>query len=382
MIDKEVGELRRRFKRERCSINHIFGCYVNEQRQIIATFDQPMLELSEDEQEKYLSLLKKALSGSIGRQLSDITFSTKQVMDSPEHRLLSALREHAVQDEAERQQLYEAIIGSVTLETGFVILLAADCYDIPFRSKDGINQADAGEEQFRYIICSICPVKMTAPILHYDSQQQQFHNRGIDHVVGQPELGFVFPAFDDRHTNLYAALYYCRDAAADYSEFIDTVFHVTAPMPPKQQRQTFSQVLSDALEDDCSYEVVQSVNQQMNGLIAAHKESKEPQPLVINRSTVDQMLRESGVSDSHLESFHEKFDEAFGQDTVLPPKNLVDTKRVDLRAPDVVIQVAADRTDLVQTRTINGVNYIMIQADAGVELNGVPLHWQNTAPEE
>ena len=50
--------------------------------------------LPQEEAEQYLGLLKKALSGTLGKNLIDIVFSTRQVVDSEEHRLLSALREH------------------------------------------------------------------------------------------------------------------------------------------------------------------------------------------------------------------------------------------------------------------------------------------------
>lgn len=375
MIEKECGELRRRLKKERTTINHIYGCYVSETKQIISTFDQPMLELSEDEQEKYLGLLKKVISGSMGRQLSDISFATKQVVDSDEHRLLSALRTSGAGDEQSRMKLYEKIIGSVSFETNYLILLAGDAYDVPFRSKDGAMQADAGEETYSYVLCSVCPVKLTKPTLHYDAEAGQFHNRGVDWVVSPPELGFLFPAFDDRRTNLYGALYYCRDASAGYDDFVDAVFHTPAPMPPKTQRDTFSQVLTTSLEEDCCYAVIQSVHEQMAGLIAAHKQSKEPQPLVINRSTVDGMLKQSGVAEERIEAFHEQFDDAFGADSVLPPKNLVDDKHFELRTPDVVIKVNPERQDLVQTRMVNGTKYIMIEAGAGIELNGINLQW-------
>lgn len=376
MIEKEVAELRRRIKREHCNITHVHGCYVNEQREIISTFDQGLAMLPEDEQDKYFSFLRKTLTGTLGKNLVDISFSTKQVVDSEEHRLLSALRTSSLHDEDALTQLYEKIIPTLNLGTNYVIFLASDAYDVPYRSKDGGFQNDAGDSQFTYFLCSICPVKMTKPALRYESNQREFHNRSIDWVVSAPELGFLFPAFDDRRTNLYGALYYCRDAAADYEEWIDAIFHTPAPMPAATQKQVFQEVLTDALEEECSFSVVQTVHEQLSGMIAAHKEARVEQPLTISRSQVDSVLKECGVSEPHMAAFHIKFDQAFGTDSEVSPRNLIDARQFELKTPDVVIRVNPERPDLVQTRTIGGVNYILINADEGVELNGVNLHLQ------
>lgn len=376
MIEKEVAELRRRVKREHCNTSHIHGCYVNEQREIVSTFDQSLTMLPEDEQDKYLALLRKVLTGTLGKNLVDISFSTKQVVDSDEHRLLSTLRNTGLKDEDALSQLYEKMIATLSLGTNYVILLGEDTYDVPYRSKDGALQDDAGDSQHTYILCSICPVKMSKPGLRYEATQREFHNRSIDWVVSAPELGFMFPAFDDRRTNLYGALYYCRDSAADYEAWIDAVFHTPAPMPAATQKQVFQDVLTDALEDECSFPVVQKVHEQLAGMIAAHKEAKVEQPLTISRSQVDSVLQECGVSEPHMAAFHVKFDQAFGSDSEVSPRNLIDAKQFQLRTPDVVIRVNPERQDLVQTRTIGGVNYILINADEGVELNGVNLHLQ------
>ena len=106
MIEKEVAELRRRIKREHCNISHVFGCYVSEQREIVSTFDQSLTMLPEDEQDKYYALLRKVLTGTLGKNLVDISFSTKQVLDSEEHRLLSTLRSSALKDADALGQLY------------------------------------------------------------------------------------------------------------------------------------------------------------------------------------------------------------------------------------------------------------------------------------
>ena len=85
------------------------------------------------------------------------------------------------------------------------------------------------------------------------------------------------------------------------------------------------------------------------------------------------MLENAGVSEEKLAGFQVKFEETFGDDAALSPRNLVDSKRMQLKTPDVIIHVAPDRGDLVETRTLGGVKYIMVRAEDGVELNGVDI---------
>ena len=192
-------------------------------------------------------------------------------------------------------------------------------------------------------------------------------------MVAAPELGFLFPAFDDRSANLYGALYYTRDAAENHGEFAGAIFRQEVPMPAAAQRETFQSILGEALGDDCRYEVVQAVQDQLCGMIEEHKASREEEPLVLSKGAVETVLRACGVAGERVEAFDGQYDEAFGADFGLSPRNLVDTGRLELRTPDVTIQVSPGRADLVETRIIDGAKYILIRAEEGVEVNGVSV---------
>lgn len=202
MTVKELGELRRRLRPDKNAISRIYGCYVNSNREIISYLDESLGTMPQDESEKYLSLLKKGLSGGLGRNLIDIVFSTAQVMDSDEHRLLTALRDSELKDAEARNRFYQTVIDSLEMEDcNYLILLACDVYDVPHRSKDDELQPNASDEVFRYILCSICPVKDGKPELGFFSGDNEFHSCMASQIVSQPELGFLFPAFDDRTAN-------------------------------------------------------------------------------------------------------------------------------------------------------------------------------------
>ena len=375
MNEKEVAELRRRFKADRSAITHVRGCYVNVNKEIVSQFDQPMSQLSQDEAERLLALLRKTLSGSLGKNLTDITFATRQVVEGEEHKRLMALRDSKLQDEQAVQSLFAQIIQSLDLEgENYLILLAHDAYDVPYKAKDGAQMEDASEEVFSYILCSVCPVKQTKPALSFYVQDNAFHSLSLDWVVAQPEVGFLFPAFDERSTNLYNALYYCRSTEENHQAFVDGVFRTPAPMAPAAQKETFNSVLGDTLEEECCLEVVQAVQDKFTLLAEEHKENHVAEPLTISKNTVKEVLSTCGVPSDKVVAFGEEFDRQFGDDATVSPRNLMDSKQLELRTPDVTIKVSADRGDLVETRVINGAKYILIRADEGVEVNGVPVH--------
>ena len=373
MNEKEIGELRRRFRPEKSNITHVRGCYVNEKREIVSQFDQSLAMMTQTETEEILAILRRTLSGTLGKNLIDVSFDTSQVVDSDEHKLLMALRQSALQDENAVQEFFFRVTQSLVMEGNYMILLVHDAYDVPFRSADGFQQEDASSQVYSYMLCSICPVKMTKPALSYYAHENRFYNRDADWIISPPELGFLFPAFDDRCANLYASLYYTRNAGENHQEFVDTIFRQEIPMPAEAQKETFDDLLGQALAEECSLEVVQSVHEQLCDKIEAHKQNKEEEPLTLTKKEVSEVLSSSGVSEEKVADFEEKFDASFGIDAALSPRNLVDARRFKVCTPDVTIQVNPERSDLVETRLIGGVRYILIRAEEGVEVNGVDI---------
>ena len=373
MNKNEIAEIRRRLAPDKNAIGNVNGCYVNTRGEIIATFSRPLLTLPEEEVEKYLSIFKRTLSGIPGRNQLDIIFRPDQVMDGEEHRLLTALRNTELKVEQALDTFYARVIQAVHMETNYLILLVHDAYDVPYRAKDGARLDAAAQEVFHYILCAVCPVKPTKPALSYCSEANEFHDSIPDWVVTAPELGFMFPTFDDRSANIYNALYYTRDSVDIHEDFIGAIFNTDAPEPADAQKEQFQALLEDTLAEECSFEVVQSVQEQLRDMIETHNAEKNPEPLVVSRHEVSNMLEGCGVSDARVAAFETQYDEQFGLGMSLNAQNLVDTKKFEVRMPDVVIQVNPERSDMLETRVIDGVKYLLIRADEGVEVNGVNI---------
>ena len=373
MTEKEVAELRRRFRQDKNSITHIRGCYVNDRGEILTQFDQPLSTLGQEEEEKMLALLKGALSGSQGKNLLDVAFSNEQVMEGEEHKLLMELRESQLRDENVAERFFQKVIEGVTLEENYLILLAYDTYDVPGHGKDGEEMEDSSTDVYRYILCAICPVKLTKPGLSYSPHENLFHNCKLDWVIARPALGFLFPAFDERTANIYNALYYTKSPEDNCQSLADVLFATELPMPAVQQKETFQGLLEESFQQQCSLERVLEVDQKLRETIAQHKEEKQEEPLTFSQKEVGMLLRGCGLEEEEDNHFEECYTQSFGQETLLSPKNVVENK-IQVKTPAVTVQVDPQRAELIQTRVIDGVKYILIRADEEVTVNGVHIH--------
>ena len=374
MNQKELGEIRRRFRPDHNNIRHIYGCYVNTSKEIITSFDESLSLLSQTETEKYLGLSKKSLSGALGRNLLDISFATKEVMDGEAYRLLSQLRKTELQDASLREEFCRCIVDKLDMEDrNYLILMAFDVYDVPHYGKDGQLDEDSGGDSYKYLVCCVCPVKEGKAELGYAPEEKRFHSAAIGQAVAAPELGFLFPAFDGRAANIYNALFYTRDTGKGHEDFVDAVFRTQAPIPAGRQKELFGEILGQSLEEDCSFDVVQAVHEQLSERMTIHKESKDPEPLTLTDREMGDILENSGVSPEHAEAFCRRCEEELGRDTPLRPANISSPNRMEIQTPEVKISVDPKNSHLIQTRVIDGHKYILISADAGVELNGLAV---------
>ena len=184
----------------------------------------------------------------------------------------------------------------------------------------------------------------------------------------------MFPAFDNRATNIYNALFYTHSAKESHETLVDTLFNVKIPKPAAEQKKSFEALLGTSLKNECSLEVVQAVHEQICQSIDLHKESKVAEPLLITKEEVKHTLSQCGVSEKNIARFSVDYDEVFGFEAQLHPKNVINNKRFEITAPNITIQVSPECRDLIGTRIIDGVKYILICADENVEVNGVPIH--------
>ena len=370
MIKKEIGELRRRFTTKRSNASNIMGCYVSEKKEIISTFSLSAAMLGEEELEKYFSLFKSSLSGTVDKNLLDISFATSQVADSPEHKLLMTLRNSALKDEESLKKLYSLIIESFAFDESYVILMIADRFDV-FKPSLREESKNDSEEMFSFISCAICPVKETKSALVYESEEKTFHETDTDYILSKPSLGFLFPAFDDRTTNIYNALYYTKSSKDNHPEVAQAVFNVGIPMPSEEQKEVFQEVLASSLEEECTTEVVNSIHSCLSGILEENKENKAEESPKISKIQLSDCLMSCGVSDEKIEHFEENYDSQFGDDAELSPHNVLYTREIVLKTENVTIKINPERKDLFETKIIDGNPCVVIKTEGALTINGV-----------
>lgn len=372
---KEIGEIKRRFKTERSNMGRIRGALINEKKEIISFFDQSLNLISEEEHESILSVLKKTLSGSLNKNLTDIVFTNQQVLEGDEHKTLNDLRKSGLSDDTAFNKTVEAIRGSYNSEGNYVVIFGCDYYDVPTYGKDGSKNEDTNEI-YTYIVCAICPVTMSKTTLGYRLSENVIKNNTPDWVISSPDAGFIFPAFDGRRTNIYNALFYNKNIKDNCAELINTLFRREAPMPVFEQKQIFTNIIRDTLAEDCSIEVVKNVQEQFSTMIEEHKALKAPEPLTVSKSTVSEVLSDCGIDKTKVEEFENRFDSSFGEKAEVSPENILTVRSFEVKTPEVSIKLSSDSSDLVQTRIIDGEKFIMIRADGIVEVNGVEINIQ------
>lgn len=380
MNKKEIAEIKKQFTQERCAITRICGCYVDGEKNKKTELKEAFLSLPEEEMFKYFAIFRKALSGTVGKNLLTMEFPLASEEAGGTQDFLIQLRASSLKDENLLEEFYDKIIENYYSVENYLILLIHAVYDIPGKSSDGEEMFDASDEVYDHILCCICPVTLSKPGLSYDEESNAFHTRICDRVVNMPDIGFLFPAFHDRSTDVHSLLYYAAKPEELRMEFVEPVLGCNLPLSAGDQKETFQTIVEETLGDACDYEVVKNIHEKLNEMIEEKKD--EPDPVVLDRAEVKRLLEYSGVEEEKLSSFEEKYEEAAGTDTCFVASNVANTRQFEIKTPDVVVKVSPDRMDLVETKVINGRKCLVISLDNSVEVNGITVRMGLSGEEE
>lgn len=372
MNKKEISEIRRLFTPDRCPFTRICGCYVDGEKNKVMEMKDAFLSLQEEDMFKYFDIFKKTLSGSIGKNLMDLEFPLEQESEGGAQQFLYRLKSSGLKDDALLEAFYDKVIESYREPENYFIILVHGAYDIPRRAKDGLEMFDASEDVYDFILCSICPVKLAKPGLSYKAETNTISERIRDRVVEPPVSGFLFPAFTDRNTDLHNILYYSKNPDELKQEFSQQLFGCNPPLSAASQKETFNTLVADTLLDGCTYETVKALHESLSQLIEERKD--DPEPLTLMKEDVKSLLESTGADDSALEHFDAEFEQTAGDSqSPLFVSNVVNTRKFEIKTPDINISIKPDRTDLIETRILDGRPYFLIPADDSVEVNGIPV---------
>lgn len=407
MTKKEVNEIRSLYTLEECGISRLAGCYVDGDKNKVTKLDIAFGNLPEDEQHKYFDIFKKALSGTSGKNLLDMDFSVDAFDEQGARSFLYNLRDSELKDEHLLDEFYDRVIETFSYVGHYIILLVNQNYDVPAITTDNIEMEDASDEVYRYLLCCICPVKLSKAGLGYDEQQNTIRDLDRSYMVDFPDTAFLFPAFTDRSEDGNRVLLYSKSADSLQQNFIANVLDCYIPIPASSQKEGFQEVLADTLGEDCAYETILNIHENLNEMIAENKENATGEPVALDKEKMRDLFEKSGVKAEQLERFDESFSKHFEnrkehgvsadasenafnlnssnvpedetvrdnyQDGTVLASNIAIPKKFEIKTPDVVVKINADKTDLVETRMIDGQQYLVIRVDEGLEVNGIAVN--------
>lgn len=369
MNKKEVLEIRKQFTPANCAITRIAGCYVDHEKNKKMESKSAFLSLPEEEAFKYFDIFKKTLSGTMGKNMLNMEFPIDQEMPGGTQEFLMKLKASKLEDDMLLEEFYDKVIATYEYAENYYIILIHAMYDVPGRSSDNLEMFDASDEVYEYLVCSICPVSLSKAGLSYNAESNCIQDRIRDWVVDMPDKGFLFPAFNDRSTDIHGVLYYTKKSEDLQPELIEQLLGARMPMSANTQKETFQMLIEDTLGEDGDYETIRNIHDTLNDMIEKHKE--EPEPLQLDKTDVRKVFEKSGVSSEKMECFVQNYEETAGEKTSLLATNITETKKFQIETPDIVIKVNPERADLIETRVIDGRQCLVIAVDDHIEVNGV-----------
>ena len=378
MNKKEILEIRKQFTPENCTISRICGCYVDGEKHIVMEHKDAFGSLSEEEAFKYFDIFRHTLSGTPGKNLMDMEFPLETEAPGGTQDFLLRLRDSHLEDDLLLEEFYQKVIESYSYDMNYYIILIHAVYDIPGKSSDNLEMFDASDNVYDFILCSICPVNLSKAGLYYNTEKNAIEDRIRDWIVASPANGFLFPAFNDRNTDIHGILYYTQKAENMNQNLVDQLLGCVPPLSASSQKETFHSVMESALGEDCGYELVRSLHEDLGEMLEAAKDS--PEPLTLTKRDVRCILEENDIPEEKIQAFEKEFDESISRDTPVLVSNIVNTRQFQIETPDVVIKVKPERMDLVETKVIDGRTCLVIPVDEHIEVNGMTV--STIKPEE
>ncbi|SFB82699.1 DUF4317 domain-containing protein [Butyrivibrio sp. YAB3001] len=370
MNKAETLEIKKQFTPDRCTIDNICGCYVDHEKNKRLSFRKAFGQLPDEEMFKYLDIFQHTLAGTFGKNLISLEFPLDQEQPGGTQDFLLKLRDSKLEDDALLDEFYDKIIANYENGENYYIIIVHAVYDIPGITRDGIEMEDASEKIYDYMLCSICPVKRSKAGLGYNEKDNVIEERYCDWVVEGPTKGFLFPAFIERDMDIHNMLYFTKKPDDLQPVFVEAMFGGRAPMSAPEQKDIFDAVVQNTIGDDADYDIMKNVHDNLNQMIEDHKD--DPEPLELTKNDVKQLLSDSGVSEERLGYFDENYEKCAGEeDCPFLVDNIANKKKFDIAAPNIVIKVDADRTDLVESRIIDGRQCLVIAVDDHIEVNGI-----------
>lgn len=351
---KDILELKRRYTKENCTITKMRGCYVDGDKQKIVELNETFLNLEEEEFFKYLEIVKKSLSGTIGNNILELEIPLAEEQPGGKQQYFMALKESGLKDDNLVHVLYDAIIDNYNYVGNYLILLFHDRYDVITKTNDNMK-LDESEEVYEYFLCSICPVTLSKAGLGYRQDENRIGARVRDWVVGAPNTAFLFPSFADRSSDIHAFTYYVKDAKDSQPEFVEGVLGCDAKRTATEEKEAFHGIVKGALAPvtDQSDELLLEIQETISSRIEQEEDTASSDEVAtLTKQVITEVLSESGVPEEAAKVIEDVFVDEFGENPP-PMAHLIDNKAIEANAKakrekELVKEVMELRQEIVE----------------------------------
>ncbi len=364
----EISEIKKQFDIDRYTIDNICICYVGNEKEKKFRTKDAFGSLPEEEMHKYFKFFKKALSGTVGKNLINLEFPLAEE-NGDKQGLLLDIRDSGLEDDDALERLYDRIIANYDNGEKYCVIVMHAVYDIPGKGKDREIQEDASEDVYDFILTLLSPVELRDGELGYDPENNRIGELSREWVLHDPDKAFLFPAFNDRTADIHSVLYYTKKSEELQPDLINNMFGADAPLSAGDQKDTFNMLVSSVCRDEGDVEVMKNIHDSLSEMVEENKD--DPDPLVIGKNEVKKILADSGVTEEKLRDFDRHYDDIAGDDAEIVVSNLQGVKNFNISTPDIDIRVKPDFVDRIEARVVDGRQCIVIAVDDHVEVNGV-----------
>lgn len=371
MNKKEINEIKRLLTPANCAISRICGCYVDADKNRRTEIKEAFLSLPDEEAFKYFNILRGSLSGSIEKNLINMEFPINSEAEGGTQDFLLRLRDSQLKDDILIEEFYNRLIENYEYNENYYIILIHCVYDIPSKSTDGVEMYDASDYVYEFIQCAICPVNLSKAGLCYNSVENTIQNRNRDWLVGAPSIGFLFPAFNDRNTDVHSLLFYTKKADMISEGLIDKVLGCVIPMSAGEQKRAFQTIIEETLGENCDFDSVRNIHESLNEILEETKD--QDAPFILDTYQIEKLLESNGANQNQLIDFEQKYEKTIsGKGPSFMATNVAHPG-LEIKTTDINIRIAPERTHMVENRMIDGRPCIVIEISDRVMVNGIAI---------
>lgn len=370
MNKKEIAEIRKNFSDD-CgffTVGHVLSAFVDSEKNIKYKANRLYNTLPAEEAELIMIILKKVLSGQIGKNLLEYQFPNEAYEEGNSQHLLYNVMKSKFTDEELADKFLNAIVEKMEYVSTYAIFSAHCTYNVLKKNKNDDFGEDADLE-YNFVITAVCPVNIRMDGLIFDDITNEIVKKpNSDRIVEMPSDGFLFPVFSDRTPDINGVMYYTKNAKKPNTSIVDELLGCEFVMSCQSEKATFHSILNNVVADELDYSMITTVNEKIQEIV--DQNSHETEIPTIDKTRLSSILWESGVSQEKLEHLPKVYETALGNKT-LTAVNLVDKKTV-VSVPSITVNIGKDGVDKVRTQVIEGKKCLVIDLDdPEVEINGL-----------